>query len=741
MPAVIGSLPRFLQRASDKRQAAQLLEDALQPYLGDASTRVAAQVAMGRMWLVAGDAERALKLARQAQAEDPASSAAVLLALELMPTRPEAEVLVAQYLKSPDADPTLRRAYAGTLVTMQRYADAIVQLELVTQQQPDVAAPWLTLGALQLELRQTQAAEQSLQRFVQLLQDQPAAARAADSDDDDDESGAAVATDQGLTQAWLLLAQAAEQRGDFATAEARLARVDNPQRALEVQTRRASLLARQGRVPQARELVRSAPERNPGDARAKLLAEAQVLREVKQWAEAYAVLDAANQRFPDDADLLYEQAMMAEKIDQLDAMEAQLRRVMALKPDHAHAYNALGYSLADRNLRLAEAKALIERALQLTPGDPFITDSLGWVEFRLGNRDEALRLLRQAYKARPDAEIGAHLGEVLWAMGQQDEARRIWAEAGSRDAGNDVLRETLVRLKAAVGVRARHAAGGAGLGRLRHAAAASSRGTISGRLALQVDASQDRTGAVAQRRLRLARQRRARRAAAEHAAGHDAGGRLAGRPGEARLVTPQGERRFDDLDALSRDVLGESLPLRALPDWLRGRPWPGAEQPARPLQPGPGFAQLGWTIDLARFDAGRVAGLACRSASGAAAGPARPCAMSVAAFFDVPAPAKLNLFLHVVGRRADGYHLLQSVFVLIDWCDTLALRAAQRRPPGAPRPRARRCPPTICACAPRARCSSSPAPRSAPTSRSTSSCPGAPAWAAAVPTRPPRCWR
>ena len=445
--AVIASLPRFMQRASDKRQAAQLLEDALQPYLGDASTRVAAQVAMGRMWLAAGDAERALKLARQAQTEDPASSAAVLLALELMPTRPEAETLVTQYLKSPTADPALRRAYAGTLVTLQRYADAIVQLEQVTKQQPDVAAPWLTLGALQLELRQTQAAEQSLERFVQLLQAQPAAARASDGDDDDDEGGA-TASDQGLTQAWLLLAQAAEQRGDFATAEARLARVDNPQRALEVQTRRASLLARQGKVPQARELVRSAPERNPGDARAKMLAEAQVLREVKQWAEAYAVLDAANQRFPNDADLLYEQAMMAEKIGQLDAMEAQLRRVIALKPDHAHAYNALGYSLADRNLRLAEAKTLIERALQLTPGDPFITDSLGWVEFRLGNRDEALRLLRQAYKARPDAEIGAHLGEVLWAMGQQEEARRIWAEAGNRDASNDVLRETQVRLKA-----------------------------------------------------------------------------------------------------------------------------------------------------------------------------------------------------------------------------------------------------------------------------------------------------
>ena len=446
--AVIGALPRFMSRAIDKRQAATLVEEVLQPYVGDASTRAAAQVAIGRSWLAAGEVERAMKLARQAQAENPGSSAPVLLALELMRVRPEAESIVTQYLKTPDADPLLRRAYAGTLVNLQRYADAIAQLEIVTQKQPEVAAPWLTLGALQLELRQTQAAEQSLERFVQLVQAQPAAPRTNNNDNENDDDEDNSAPDPDLTQAWLLLSQAAEQRGDFATAEARLARVDNPQRALEVQTRRALLLARQGKVPQARELVRSTPERNPADGRAKLLAEAQVLREVKQWSEAYSVLETANQRFANDADLLYEQAMMAEKIGQLDAMESQLRRVMALKPDHAHAYNALGYSLADRNLRLAEAKQLIERALQLTPGDPFITDSLGWVEFRLGNRDEALRLLRQAYQARPDAEIGAHLGEVLWAMGQHDEARRIWAEARSRDAGNDVLRETLVRLKA-----------------------------------------------------------------------------------------------------------------------------------------------------------------------------------------------------------------------------------------------------------------------------------------------------
>ena len=125
-----------------------------------------------------------------------------------------------------------------------------------------------------------------------------------------------------------------------------------------MQTRRASLLARQGKLPQARELIRSAPERNADDARAKLLAEAQVLREVKHWREAYdGAGQRASQRFPDDADLLYEQAMMAEKIDRLDEMERLLRRVIELKPDHAHAYNALGYSLADRNLRLPEAQA------------------------------------------------------------------------------------------------------------------------------------------------------------------------------------------------------------------------------------------------------------------------------------------------------------------------------------------------------------------------------------------------
>jgi tetratricopeptide (TPR) repeat protein len=236
-------------------------------------------------------------------------------------------------------------------------------------------------------------------------------------------------------------------RGDDKAAEAWLARIDNPQTLLEVQTQRAVLLARQGKLAEARALVRSTPERGPDGARQKLLAEAQVMREVKRWAEANEVLAQANQRFPDDADLLYEQAMTEEKLQHYDAMERLLRKVIALKPDHQHAYNALGYSLADRQVRLPEAKGLIEKALQLAPGEPFITDSLGWLEYRMGHRGEALRLLRQAYTSRPDPEIAAHLGEVLWVDGQRDEARRVLADAKRRDAANEVLSETLARLK------------------------------------------------------------------------------------------------------------------------------------------------------------------------------------------------------------------------------------------------------------------------------------------------------
>ena len=438
--ALIEALPRFFARG-DRAEAPKLLMQVLQGHLEAPETRVAAQVALGRSWLAAAEPGKALEAARRAHGWDAAADAPALLAIELLPQQAAAEPIVVEHLAAKPASHGVRLMYARMLTVAQRFGEAVTQLETLTRAQPDLAPPYLTLGALQVELREGRAATATLQRYVELVRATPAptAAPAAAGDDD--------AGDRGLTQAYLLLAQAAEQQRDFTAAEAWLGRIDNPQRALDVQLRRGSLLVRQGKVAEARALIQRVPEAPPVDARAKVLAESQLLRDARLWGEAYTLLGEAAARTPGDVDLLYEQSMMAEKLNRLDEMERLLRRVIEIKPDHHHAYNALGYSLADRGLRLAEAKALIQKALELSPGEPFITDSLGWVEYRLGNREEALRLLRAAYKARPDVEIGAHLGEVLWASGQRDEARRVWREARGRDASNEVLRETLARLK------------------------------------------------------------------------------------------------------------------------------------------------------------------------------------------------------------------------------------------------------------------------------------------------------
>ncbi len=454
-PGLRSALPRLLQRASDPKGVATAIEEALKPYRDQPGTRVAARVAQGRAWLEARDPDRALALAHEAQALDPSAPGPALLALELMRDRPAAEELVRQHLGQPAVDSGVRVAYARLLTNAQRYGDATVQLQALTRQQPELAAPYLSLGALELELKHVPEGEAALLRYISLTEQAAAKAgsvqrpeaAAADSDGDGDDDDGASRPEQGLVQAWLMLAQSAEQRSDYAAAERWLAKVDDPQRALEVQQRRASILARQGKMAQARELIRRVPEKSADDGRAKLLAEAGLLRDAKDWKSAYEVLGAASQKYPDDADLLYEQAMMAEKVDRVDDMERLLRKVIELKPDNAHAHNALGYSLADRQQRLPEARQLIQRALELAPGDPFITDSLGWVEYRLGHRDEALRLLRGAYSSRPDPEIGAHLGEVLWSLGLRDEALRVWREAKGREPGNDVLLETLARLR------------------------------------------------------------------------------------------------------------------------------------------------------------------------------------------------------------------------------------------------------------------------------------------------------
>ncbi|MGJ7483708.1 tetratricopeptide repeat protein [Variovorax sp. LT2P21] len=431
-PFLMTVIARTYGRAADKKQAAAVVEQALVDDLKNPATAGFAWATVGRLRLGAGDPTGALEAAIQGQQADPSSDGPPLLALELMdPDRPLAEPLVKRYLATPQALPELRIGYARELMEARRYAEATAELATLTRDKPELPGPWILLGSLQAQSRQDAQAEASIKRYLGLAEALPAG----------DEGR------RGLTQAYLLLSQLAERRKDFAEAERWLSRVDSTDEAQVAQMRRAGLLARQGKMQQARELIRALPERTPDDAKQKFQAEVQLLRDAKQYQVAYDMLAKASAADPDDTDLIYDQAMMAEKINRLDEMERLLRRQIALKPESQNAYNALGYSFADRKIRLDEARTLIRKAVDLAPQDPFIADSLGWVEFRLGNTAEAVKILQAAYQRRPDAEIGAHLGEVLWAAGDRDRAMAIWREASLVDAENETLQETLKRLR------------------------------------------------------------------------------------------------------------------------------------------------------------------------------------------------------------------------------------------------------------------------------------------------------
>lgn len=440
LPQTLATLPRNLARLPDKPATARLIDEVTAPWRTGPQEQAEAWAASSEGWLRAGDMTQSRSSLNRAIALKPELPIAGLLAIDLMKASPDSEALVLAQLKRPDASPVVRLAYARQLTLLQRYKEAEPQLEMLVREQPEQMGSWLLLAAIRLELRKIDQAEAALQPVLALAQNP--GTRTPDTNGKQNNT-----LNPDLEQAYLLMSQAADLRGKSEDALRWMEMADPRHEKLLTQSQRARLLTRLGRLPQARAVIRAIPENEPRDAALKFQAEAQILREARQWQSAYDVLKEATQRFPEDPDLLYDQAMMADRLKQHDEMERLLRTVIRLAPDNANAFNALGYTLADRGVRMDEARTLIERALTLRPADPFITDSLGWLEFKLGRHDEALRLLEQAWRARPDAEIAAHLGEVLWVKGQTDRARDIWRQGLKQERGNDTLQETLKRLQ------------------------------------------------------------------------------------------------------------------------------------------------------------------------------------------------------------------------------------------------------------------------------------------------------
>ncbi|XHS78688.1 tetratricopeptide repeat protein [Burkholderiaceae bacterium UC74_6] len=439
---VIASLPVLFQRAADPKAvyaeyAPLLREQAKVPELRDTT-----QLVQARLAIAAGQSDEALDLTRQLAAARPQADEPIQLALDLMPSRPAAENIITARLAAQPDNQLLHMAYGRSLLRAQRGKEAAEQFRGVTVAQPDNATAWFALGTVELEQQNAPQAEAALRKYLSLL---PAVDVPNVSDD---ANSIGISTRDARQQAWLMLSLAAERQGNLRAASDWLGKIESPKDPAALASRRADLLGRLGKTAEARKLIDALPEKTEAEQRGKQIALAQFLRSQRDWSGADAALAKALELQPGDADLLYERAMLAEKLGRLDQMEAGLRRVMTLKPDYYSAYNALGYSLADRNERLPEARELITKALSYAPNEPALIDSLGWLAFREGKHDEALTLLRKAYAAFPDPEVATHLGEVLWTRGDQQEALRVWREAHERDPKNEVLQETLARLRA-----------------------------------------------------------------------------------------------------------------------------------------------------------------------------------------------------------------------------------------------------------------------------------------------------
>jgi tetratricopeptide (TPR) repeat protein len=332
----------------------------------------------------------------------------------------EAAKRLAAFLERNPGSRDVRLNYARLLVLDKRTAEASAEFANILSRFKDDADALYAVGLLAFQLKEFATSEASMKRLLELGFRDPNAVRYTLGQIEEEKKNWAGAID------WY----GAIQRGDYA---------------VPARVRTANAMAKQGRLAEARSYLRNAGAQSEAQRVQLLVAEAQLLRESGMNSEAFDLLGRALAESPDQPELLYDHALTAEKVDRFDVLESSLVRLIQLRPDNAHAYNALGYSLADRNIRLPEAKKLIEKALELAPDDYFIIDSMGWVLYRMGDLKGAAVHLRRAWQGRPDGEIGAHLGEVLWELGERDEARRIWQEALKTSPGNESLQKTVKR--------------------------------------------------------------------------------------------------------------------------------------------------------------------------------------------------------------------------------------------------------------------------------------------------------
>lgn len=413
-PQILLQLNSLLAHHSDKAAVAALVKD-----LADLYPKIPeGRLAVAQAQLNAGNADAALASAVQALKLRPGWELAALFQLQLTERKSTAEAIAfgRGFLKSHPAAKDVRLAVARMLANEHRNDEARQEIQALAKLHGEDAGVALAAGLLAVQVSDWPLAETLLKRALEL-----------------DAGGANVDTMR------FYLGQVNEEQKRLPQALEWYGAVGEGEQYIPAQGRIAAVLAKQGKLAEARKLLQGVQSLSIPQRVQLLQAEAALLRDAGAYKDSFDLLEQASEKYPNTPDLLYDLAMAAEKVSRLEVVETNLRKLIELRPDHAHAYNALGYTLADRTDRLQEAHDLIDKALKLAPEDPFIQDSMGWVLYRMGRLQEGQAYLEKAFKRRPDPEIAAHLGEVLWMQGRRDDARRMWQAALAEHPGNEVL--------------------------------------------------------------------------------------------------------------------------------------------------------------------------------------------------------------------------------------------------------------------------------------------------------------
>jgi tetratricopeptide (TPR) repeat protein len=408
----------LVARNPDKEAVYSLLHDLAQSY-----PRVPeAHWALAQAAEASGKHKQALDESRRAHDLRPEWSSAVLLEAQLMlrDSPKQTLALLKEYLASyPDAG-EVRLFYARALMDQEKFTEARAEFRQLLDKYPNNADLVFAVALLSLQMGDLDQAEQELREALTKGK-----------------------KDENVV--YYYLGQLDEAKKDDGAALQNYRKVEGGEYAYAAQLRVAYLLNKDGKREEAIQSLHQIKAQNNEQRVQLVLIESQLLSDAQQFEEAYQVLLRELDKLPDHPELLYQAAMMADKLGKPADFERMMRKAIKVKPDYAQAYNALGYSLLDRNERVPEAMELVEKAYQLAPNDAGIIDSVGWGHYRLGNLPKSLEFLRRAYAADPDPEIAAHLGEVLWMQGDKTQAKKIWGDALKSHPENTVLQSAVKR--------------------------------------------------------------------------------------------------------------------------------------------------------------------------------------------------------------------------------------------------------------------------------------------------------